>query len=123
MRTMLFFVILFIMCGCGSRNENKVRVFIASDYKEGTHFKLWVDDTLRSEGKFKRGHKSPYYFRMMAVYIEKSDSLRTFRIKMEDKDTTFVHDMKGIDKISISVLSDKGFLIFDSNDKNAWLLN
>ena len=117
-KKVIYIVILFLMASCGNRNNDKVSISVLTDYGE-VPFKLWVDDTIRYDGKYKYGRESEDW-EMMVTYIEKKDTLRTFRIQMMDKDTTFIHDMTGVYKLHISVLSERGYAIFDNYDMETW---
>ena len=114
MRKILYIVILLSIVSCG--NRNKVCINVLSDYGE-VPLKLWVDGIVKYDGIYNiYDKKSSYDYVMLAAYVEKKDTLRTFRIRIMDKDTTFIHDMTGVYEINISVLSERGFVIFDNHD-------
>ena len=78
---------------------------------------VWVNDSLIYKGDFIYGKESEYGNEMLVGKVRKDSSLYKFKVKILDRDTTFIYNMSNVDSIAIGLIIDKNkyFYIRDNS--------
>jgi len=127
MSTLYFVLILPLLLSCSSNKKNihedSVPIYFggyASWMPE--NIKLWLNDSLIFNGKFKAGHESSLKENMLLTHIYKEDRIATLKIRVGTHDSTFYVNPLKLDTLLITYkdFDEPYFLIWSNHDNIIW---
>ncbi|MDR2955010.1 MAG: hypothetical protein LBV43_08010 [Prevotella sp.] len=84
---------------------------------------IWVNDTLKYNGKFRPGYESSFSSDMLLTYINKGIDIKRIKISVGNNDTIFYYPIKDVDSIVIvhNKYDKPSFFIWNDNDERVWV--
>lgn len=119
----LISVLILFFQSCKHENkvkvENKLSIFYSLPPGRKDRVELYINNKKIYTGKFIYGKNSSFYNDMLIAKINKDSLNLKFKIRIGDKDTSFMYNINGIDSIVFS-LDDKLHIV-TNHDSIAWI--